>query len=1192
MPGYIKKSFIDKLLDAAHIDQVIGRFVKDLKPAGANLKAKSPFGEDRTASFMVSPVKNIWKDFSAGKGGNMVTFVMEHEKCSYPEAIEVIAGICNMQVEYEAEEFTEKKKEQLEEKEKLRKVLTLVHELYKAEFKKLPADHAAKIEVFGKREYTEEMVLDWGIGFAPENFLFDKLNSSGYLKEAEALGLISEQREKKSRWDQYTNRVIYPIHDANGLLIGLAGRDISGRENTAKWINPKVDAANVLYDKSKVWYGMHKAKWFIRKRNEVFITEGYNDVIGWHNNGLENTAAPCGTAITSTQINVIKKLTKKAVFCMDPDKAGKAAVLKQIPLFIKEGFRTEVIILDLDPDDFSRKYQDIISMSGGLENMFSAPGIRQDGFRLLINEFIKKEYHELEEQLLQEQKRLTEFINEHKFAQAKISEEKTQTESDLLTANALLKTIELEVSKKDQKYKDQLLPASTLSATFKKLQHDLKNFSKLPEHIQQERLVEKIKRDYEEAYNAAGISRTTGAKHLCSIIIDVEDKAHFEIYLNWIQKESDVAKRTINEWIKNLREEIEVPDDDYYLEYELPKNVKQSFKELEPSIKNYGMFMANNQIYMAIPESREGIVYFSSISNFEIEILQHMNDEKYPTKLLRIKNVHGKEVIFDTLSENMNSPQVFYNTMSGHGNYNFKGNNSDLGTLRTFLFDHMGNGRKIEVLGWQPDGNFWAWNNRIITEAGLDVPLDENGVFVQDDTHYYIASANKIHRFASNKFNGQKRFKVIENPISFEVYMAKVLKVHREHAISALLFGISSLFQDIAVDENGSFPILFFYGPGGSGKDELAYIVQSFTGIPQIPINLEGGASTLKAKIIELAQFKNGISQLSEYKRGDDKVDGTIKAIWDRVGYKRGSIESRIAIDTVDIESSVILTGNDYPNKEPIIIRLIWNEMTKNVFSQKEMQEFDELNDMTEKGLSGYSHKLLAYRRVYKENFSKEYRVWKGMLQEYFPEAKGRIISNLAVLATTYKIFRDMSDVTFPFDQNDMIQHFRNQIEHQTAKIQSASIMIRFWDCFIASLRGQREERLQANYIVSIEETTLFIQWTHTMDKIERKWWTQYHELPPSRATFKDELKKSGLLIEELKVHSFDKGRNANRSSAVTINLDKLSENVKEDIIGSIMYQLNEGTLWDGQTKKEPEPSAQEAIPLDFNPEADEDVKF
>ena len=973
----------------------------------------------------------------------------------------------------------------------------------------------------------------------------------------------------------------------------MAGRDVSGRENTAKWINPNVDAANILYVKSKVWYGMHLAKMFIRKRGEVFITEGYNDVIGWQNCGLENTIAPCGTAITSEQINQISKLTKKAVFCMDPDKAGKAAVLKQIPLFIKEGFRTEVITLDLDPDDFSRKYQDIISLSGGLENMFSAPGVRQDGFRLLINEFIKKDYYELEEKLLQEQNRLREFNDEHKIELAKLHSEKNETEGDSLQAKAKLKEFELAVGKKDAKYKDQLLTSSTLSANFKKIQHDIKNFSKSPEHIAQEKLAEKLKKDYDEAYNAAGISRTTGAKHLCSIIIDVEDKAHFEIYLNWIQKESEVAKRTINDWIKTLREENEdADDDDYFIEYELPKNVKQSFKELEPSIKNYGMFMTNHQIYMALPETREGKVYFSSISNFEIEILQHMNDEKYPTKLVRIKNVHSKEVIFDTLSENMNSPQVFYNTMSGHGNFNFKGNNSDLGTLRTYLFDHMGNGRKIEVLGWQPDGNFWAWNNRIITEAGLDVPLDENGVFVQDDTHYYIASANKIHRFASNKFNGQKRFKVIENPISFDVYMAKVLKVHREHAISALLFGISSLFQDIAVDENGSFPILFFYGPGGSGKDELAYIIQSFTGIPQIPINLEGGASTLKAKIIELAQFKNGISQLSEYKRGDDKVDGTIKAIWDRVGYKRGSIESRIAIDTVDIESSVILTGNDYPNKEPIIIRLIWNEMEKTVFSQKEMQEFDELNDMTEKGLSGYSHKLLAYRRLYKENFSKEYRSWKGILQEYFPEAKGRIISNLAVLATTYKIFRDNTDIVFPFDQNDMIQHFRNQIEKQTAKIQSASIMIRFWDCFIASLRGNKDERLQANYIVSVEETTLYMQWTHTMDKIERKWWIQYHELPPSRATFKDELKKSGILIEELKVHSFDKGRNANRSSAVSINLDKLSENQKQDIIGSIVFQLNEGTLWDGQTKKEPDAPTQQANEIDFNPEGQDENGF
>ena len=323
--GYIKSTFIENLLDAAHIEVIIGKYV-ELKRAGANFKGKSPFQTERTGSLMVSPAKQIWKDFSSGKGGNMVNFVMEKETCSYPEAIEIIANHCGMMVEYENVEFTEKKKEQLEQKEKLRKVLNLVYELYQEEYKKLPVEHPAKKEVIQKREYDQDRIIDWGIAYAPDNFLYNKLKSSGYIKEGEALGLIKEQ------WDKYSNRVIYPIHDVNGLLIGLAGRDVSGKTNTAKWINPNVDAANVLYNKSKVWYGLHKAKTAIRKRNEVFITEGYNDVIAWQSNELENTVAACGTAITPMQINEIKKHCERAVFCMDPDKAGKSAVLKQILL--------------------------------------------------------------------------------------------------------------------------------------------------------------------------------------------------------------------------------------------------------------------------------------------------------------------------------------------------------------------------------------------------------------------------------------------------------------------------------------------------------------------------------------------------------------------------------------------------------------------------------------------------------------------------------------------------------------------------------------------------------------------------------------------------------------------------------------------------------------------------------------------
>lgn len=1182
--GYIKSEYIDKLLDRAKIEEVVKHYLSDLTRSGSNLKAKSPWSDDRTASLMVSPAKNIWKDFSTGKGGNMVSFVMEKETCSYPEAIEKIAGIYNEVVEYDASEFSEKRKETLEKKDVLRKVLSLTHSLYCKEYGNLPEDHAAKNEVELHRLYNEDTIAEWGIGFAPQNFLHDKLKTSGYIQHGQDLGLINDQ------WDKYSERVIYPIHDNNGLIIGLAGRDVSGKAKAAKWINPPVNAENLLYNKSKVWYGIHKAKFAIRKKGEAFIVEGYNDVIAFHNYGLENTVAPCGTAITPEQINEIKKLCSRAVFCMDPDKAGKAAVLKQIPEFIKAGFTTHVIILDLDPDDFTRKYHDLISMSDGLDTMFNVNGIRVDGFRLLINEFIKKDYIELEEQLEQaiaNKKTLTENFN---FAKAEINDNKNKFEASLLVENNKLKEIEIADGKKAETYKAQQLVVSDLKLKADTVKQDLKNFAS-PELEKQIKDLAKIEKEYNEVYKSAEMTRSAGAKHLCKLILSIEDSSIFEIYLGWIQNESKISKSIINAWLKVLRFEIEPDeDDDVYIEYELPKEVakKYKFSDLERNIKVYGMFIALNQVYMSLNSKDDRVVRFSSISNFMIEILQHMNDEKYPTKLVRILNVHGKEVIFDTLSENLNSPQNFYNTMSSHGNFNFKGNNNDLATLRTFLFDNMGNGRKIEVLGWQPDGNFWAWNNKIITQEGQDVPMDENGVFVHKDIHYYIPSANKIFKHSSSKYNSQKRFKVVENNISFEIYMAKVLKVHRDHAISGLLFGMASLFQDIAVEENGNFPILFLYGPGGTGKDELAYIIQSFTGLPQIPINLEGGASTLKAKIIELAQFKNGISQLSEYKRGDDKVDGTIKAIWDRVGYKRGSIESRIAIDTVDIESSVILTGNEYPNKEPIIIRMVWNEMTKNQFSTEEMVEFDELNDMTQKGISGYSNYLMQFRTVYKEHFSKKYRFWKGLLKQHFPDVAGRIHSNLSVLATTYQIFRDEANVSFPFSQNDMIDHFRRGIEYQVSKINSASIMVKFWECFVTSLRGNKEDRIQVNHIVNIEGNILFFNWTHVFAKIERQWWMQYKEPSPNKNTVKDELKKSGLLVEEKTVHSFDSGRQANRTSAFGINMLQLQENVRQDIIGSIMFQTSEGTLYpeDPFAKKEAEATEQEALP--FKPDGDE----
>lgn len=1036
--SYIKKEFIERLLDKVSIEEVVGDFVK-LKRSGANLKGLSPFVDEKSPSFMVSPVKQIYKDFSSGKGGNTLNFIMEHEKISYPEAIEYLAKKYNETVEYENSEFAEKKAIEIQEKEKLRPVLKAVHKQYQEAFLKLEETHPAKKEIYEHRQYNNDVILEWGIGYAPENFLYDLLKNSGRVKQGEELGLINYQKDK------YYNRVIYPIHDANGLLIGLAGRDLSGTKGIAKWINPAVNDKNILYNKSKVWFGLHKARTEIRKKDEAFIVEGYNDVIALHNYGIQNVVAPCGTAITEQQIQVLSKLSKKVVFLMDPDKAGLRSVIKHTEMFLRQGFRVDVITLDLDPDDFVRQYHDIICISGGLYEMVNQSGIRVDGFRVLIQE-----------------------------------------------------------------------------------------------HIQ-----------------GSEIDKSAGAKYLSQLIADINEDSYVEIYRGWIAKESKVGIATIKKWIKEYREQKEIEEvQDYYIEYELPKNIKIPFKELESDIKHYGLFMANNQIFFSLPEGRDGKIHFSSMSNFEIEVLQHMLDEKFPMKLIRIKNIHGLEKIFDTQSENLNTPQAFDNTVTGHGNFRFDGNRNDLLRLRTYLFDKMGNGRKIDVLGWQPDGQFWAWNNKITTRTGEEVQLNEHGIFVYNDTHYYIPSANQIYKNNSFKFDAQKRFRKIDSSVSIDTFFHKVKVVHRDHAISAILFGIASLFQDIVVEKMGNFPILFFYGPGSSGKDELSAIVQSFVGIPQTAINLEGGVSTMKAQVREFAQFRNGISQLSEYKRGNSQLDGMLKALWDRRGYKRGNIESHVGTDSVPIESAAILTGNDFPNEEPLILRTIWNEMVKNEFNQDEMKAFDELKDMREKGVSGFSDVLLKDRIHVEDNFEKQQRNWKGILQEQFPEAKSRIISNLSIIACIYTMFKDK--INFPFTQQEMLEHFKKGIDQQIRKINSASILNRFWDCFISSLRGNKDQRLQVHYVVNVEANQLFMNWTHTYAKIQVQWLSQYREVAPSKSTIKEQIEKSGAFIEDLKVYSYDTGRNANRTSAMVVNLDALSDEVKNDIIGSIEFQLNE----------------------------------
>ena len=355
----ISKSTIDTVYETARVEEVIGDFVQ-LKRAGSNFKGLSPFSDERSPSFMVSPAKGIWKDFSSGKGGNAIAFVMEHEKFSYPEAIRYLAKKYNIEIE-ETEQTAEEKANT-----DVRESLFLVTEFAKNFFHDtlLNADEgkAIGLSYFKERGFTNETIKKFSLGYSPETWdaLTKEALGKGYkLEFLEAVGLTIPREDRP--FDRFKGRVMFPIQSLSGRTLGFGGRILTNDKKAAKYLNsPESD----LYHKSKVLYGIFQAKQAIAKQNNCFLVEGYTDVIQFNQAGIENVVASSGTALTPDQIRLINRLTKNITVLFDGDAAGLRASLRGIDLILEEGMNVKVCAFPdgEDPDSFAKKtpYEDLV----------------------------------------------------------------------------------------------------------------------------------------------------------------------------------------------------------------------------------------------------------------------------------------------------------------------------------------------------------------------------------------------------------------------------------------------------------------------------------------------------------------------------------------------------------------------------------------------------------------------------------------------------------------------------------------------------------------------------------------------------------------------------------------------------------------------------------------------------------------
>lgn len=348
----ISQNTIDTVFETARVEEVIGDFV-NLKRAGSNFKGLSPFSDERSPSFMVSPVKQIWKDFSTGKGGNSVKFLMEHSQFTYPEAIRYLARKYN--IEIEETEQSDEEKAITDVRESMYLVSEFASKYFQDVLLNSEEGKAIGYSYFKERGFTNETIKKFGLGYSPETwdaFTKEALGKGYKLEYLESTGLTIAREDRP--FDRFKGRVMFPIHSMSGRVLGFGGRILTNDKKAAKYLNsPESD----IYHKSKVLYGIFQAKQSIAKLNNCYLVEGYTDVIQFNQAGIENVVASSGTALTPDQIRLINRLTRNITVLFDGDAAGLRASIRGIDLILEEGMNVRVCAFPdgEDPDSFARK---------------------------------------------------------------------------------------------------------------------------------------------------------------------------------------------------------------------------------------------------------------------------------------------------------------------------------------------------------------------------------------------------------------------------------------------------------------------------------------------------------------------------------------------------------------------------------------------------------------------------------------------------------------------------------------------------------------------------------------------------------------------------------------------------------------------------------------------------------------------
>ncbi|WP_417365967.1 DNA primase [Flavobacterium beibuense] len=1004
---FIKQSSIDKVLEEADIYNVVSATEK-LTKKGTHYFCISPFQTEKTGSFCVNRVKNYFHCYSSGISGNAITFLMKkHPAMSFFEAIEQAAQLSNITLEYET--VSDDYKRLHDEEMVMKKFCSWMAEKYQAAYSALPDTSWPKEMMQKQRGYSQEILESFMIGYVPDNnkFISNVAIDLGQFEISKALGYT--RVKDGSSYDFFRDRVMFPIHNDKGYIVGFGGRVDNGIEKYAKYLN---SPESKLYHKEKVLYGFFQAKRRIAEENKAILLEGYTDVIALHDKGVTNSVATCGTSLTEFHAKLLSRVCKHVILFRDGDAAGHKASIRDIDILLAYDLQVSIVVCPPgeDPDSLAKN-----------------PDIK-------INEFIEKHAEDAilwKTQLLQK---------------AAINPE----------IEILSKTLNDKLDKDVAALKDKLVDRETLknqSALDRKFSTQENN--KINKEIQDLEREVRVRLDELPKYSPNELSEAV--ESIAVTLHRIPNKIKQGEYVKQVCRILPIKAPQINQIITTYEEQEEkekqsknkAADQKENTLLGLPEgaNKDQYLEDLFCEIGNSYHFNNGNGFFLG--------------TNFKVEPLFHVKGKTDNKRLCEVTNTLGHKCLIDFESTDLINFTKFKERLIQEGVFFWEPGVSNVNFLQVSkkLLKNFHTALELKTLGYQKEG-FFAFadgvyhNNEfkrvnkygIVNVEGLEKSESEYGGNI---SHFYSPAYSEIYKHSredDDPYENDRYFIHKVAPVSLEVWMKQMIRVFGNKGKIGILFCIAANFRDLFLKHWEYFPILGGFGQRDSGKSGFGSCLQAFFFYNLPPLELN--TSTLVASSRRLTRTKNVVNFFDEYRDDiDEEKRQQLKGVWNGVGREKGKGVDNNRTSTDKINSALYMAGQYLPTGDDNALpsRIVALNFEQKEYTSEEKEEYSKLKSMNNQGLSSFILEIIKYRKHVESNIVRAYTEISREMKDHLKNTdyQNRVFENHIDLLVIMSLLNEK--VSFPFSYEEMFKILADNIVENSDSISDSDGLAAFW---------------------------------------------------------------------------------------------------------------------------------------------------